>query len=149
MNDYFARFSASPPSFKKSFAALVVAWACHPIFIYSLFMSHGEVVTSENDIKKMVVVSLSLMVFLFSIKKWARALVVVGSLFILINDLIYFFVVPHGKLSTLLCAGVTLFTVMGTYWLFVKDSRDYYTRVNPKIEPPETTNSEPGPNRPR
>jgi hypothetical protein len=30
-----------------------------------------------------------------------------------------------------------LLTITGTYWLFVKDSRDYYTRVNPKPEPPD------------
>jgi hypothetical protein len=135
MNDYFARFSASPVSFKKSFGMLVVAWACHPIFIYSLFWAREVPEGADQDIMKMAIVSLSLCGLLFIIKKWARALVVVGNIFIVTNDIVYFLVTPHNKISTLLCVTVVLFTIMGTYWLFVKDSRDYFTRVNPKMEP--------------
>ncbi|MBC2710667.1 MAG: hypothetical protein HGJ94_06610 [Desulfosarcina sp.] len=149
MNDYFTRFSASPASFKKSFAMLVAAWVCHPIFIYSLFLAEAAVEGSDNDIKKMVAVSLSLCFLHFIIKKWARALVVVGNFFIVINDFFYFYVMPHNKISTTLCVAVVLFSIVGTYWLFVKDSRDYFTQVNPKIEPPETPDPSAGPNRPR
>jgi Na+(H+)/acetate symporter ActP len=91
MNDYFARFSESPASFKKSFSMLVVAWVCHPIFIYSLFWSRETVAGSDKDIMKMMVVSISLCFLLFLIKKWARALVVVGNAFIVINDFFIFF----------------------------------------------------------
>lgn len=147
MNDYFSRFSASPASFKKSFAMLVVAWVCHPIFIYSLFWSETAVAGSDNDIRKMAIVSLSLCFLHFLIKKWARALVMVGTSFIVINDLFYLFVTPHNKISTLLCVTVVLFASVGTYWLFVKDSRDYFTQVNPKMESSEPPDSNAGPNR--
>lgn len=149
MNDYFSRFRASPASFKKSFGMLVVAWVCHPIFIYSLFWAVGALDGSGLEIKKMAIVSLSLCGLLFLIKKWARALVVVGTLFIVINDLVYFLVTPHNKISTLLCVSVVLFAIMGTYWLFVKDSRDYFNQVDPKMEPGETPGPETGPKRPR
>ena len=149
MNDYFSRFNASPSSFKKSFAILVVAWVCHPIFIYSIFWAEEAVDGTDNDIMKMVIVSLCLCFLHFLIKKWARALVVVGNIFIVINDFFYFSVTPHNKISTMLCVTVVLCTIVGTYWLFVKDSRDYFTRVNPKIEPPETPDSNVGSNRPR
>jgi len=149
MNDYIARFSESPASLKKSFAILVVAWVCHPIFIYSLFLAEQAVAGSDTDIKKMAIVSLSLCLLHLLIKKWARALVVVGNTFIVLNDFFYFYVTPHNKISTILCVIVVLFTIVGTYWLFVKDSREYYTRVNPKIEPPEIPDSNTGPNRPR
>ena len=137
MNDYFARFSASPASFKKSFVIVVVAWVCHPIFIYSLFWAEEAVDGTDNDILKMAIVSLSLCFLHFLIKKWARALVVVGNIFIVINDLFYFSVTPHNKISTMLCVTVVLCTIVGTYLLFVKDSRDYFNQVNPKMEPPE------------
>lgn len=149
MNDYFARFSESPTSFKKSFSMLVVAWVCHPIFIYSLFWSRETVAGSDKDIMKMMVVSISLCFLLFLIKKWARALVVVGNAFIVINDFFYFFLTAHNFISTMLCVTVVLFTIIGTYWLFVKDSRDYYTLVNPKPETQEPPETKTGPTRPR
>lgn len=149
MNDYFARFSESPSSFKKSFAMLVVAWVCHPIFIYSLFRAMETVAGSDKDIMKMVIVSVSLCFLLFLIKKWARALVVVGNTFIVINDFFYYFITPHDPISTLLCVTVLVFTIFGTYWLFSKDSRDYFTLVNPKPETPEPPETKTGPARPR
>jgi len=149
MNDYFARFSESPASFKKSFAALTLAWVCHPIYLYSLFWAKGAVDASNADIKKMAVISLSLIVLLFSIKKWARALVVVGSSFILINDFFFLYVTPHNKISTLLCVVVVLFSIVGSYWLFAKDTRDYFTKLNPKIDPPDSPEPNTGPNHPR
>jgi hypothetical protein len=149
MNDYFARFSESPASFKKSFAILAVAWVCHPIFIYSLFWAEETVAGSDKDIMKMAVVSLCLCFLHVLIKKWARALVVVGNIFIVLNDFFYFFVTPHNIISTWLCVTVVLCTIVGTYWLFVKDSREYFTQVNPKLEPPEIPDSSAGPNRPR
>ncbi|MDX2452446.1 hypothetical protein [Desulfosarcina sp.] len=149
MNDYFARFSESPASFKKSFAILAVAWVCHPIFIYSLFWAVEPVAGSDKDIMKMAIVSLCLCFLHVLIKKWARALVVVGNIFIVLNDFFYFFVTPHNKISTMLCVTVVLCTIVGTYWLFVKDSREYFTQVNPKLEPPEIPDSNAGPNRPR
>jgi hypothetical protein len=149
MNDYIARFSESPASLKKSFAILVVAWVCHPIFIYSLFWAEEALAGSDKDIMKMAIVSLSLCLLHLLIKKWARALVVVGNIFIVLNDFFYFYVTPHNKISTMLCVTVVLFTIVGTYWLFVKDSREYYTRVNPKVEPPEIPDANAGPNRPR
>lgn len=142
MNDFFSRFSASPATFKKSFMMLVVAWICHPIFIYALFWAGDALDGNDKDIMKMVVVSLCLCLLLSLIKKWARALVVLGSVFIVINDLFYFFAVPRTNLSTLLCVMVVLFTIVGTYWLFVKDSRDYFTQVNPKIEPSDPLDPE-------
>jgi hypothetical protein len=149
MNDYVARFSQSPASFKKSAAFLVVAWVCHPIFIYSLFWAESAVAGSDKAITKMAVVSLCLCFLHGLIKKWARALVVVGNAFIVLNDLLYFIVTPRNNLSTLLCVAVVLCTIAGTYWLFVKDSREYFTQVNPKIEPPEFPDTNVGPNRPR
>jgi len=149
MNNYFTRFSESPVSFKKSFSFLVVAWACHPLFIYSLFWAREAVAGSEKEILKMAVVSLCLCFLLFLIKKWARALVVVGNTFIVLNDVLYFFISPGNKISTMLCVTVVLFTIVGTYWLFTKDARAYFTRVNPKIEPPETPGSNPGLKDPR
>lgn len=149
MNDYVARFSKSPASFKKSFAFLVAAWVCHPIFIYSLFWAESAVAGSDKEITKMAVVSLCLVLLHVLIKKWARALVVVGNIFIVLNDFFYFIVMPRNNLSTMLCVVVVLCTVVGTYWLFVKDSREYFTQVNPKIEPPEFPDSTIGPNRPR
>jgi len=149
MNDYIARYQASPSSLKKSFYMLTAAWICHPVFIYSLFYFQEAVIVSGKDLKKMVAVSLSLCLFLFLIKKWARALVVMGSAFIVINDLFYFLLVPRNKISTLLCVAVILFTIIGNYWLFAKDSRDYYTEVNPKAEPPETPGMGGGISQPR
>lgn len=130
MNDYLARFSESPASFKKSFALLVAAYVSHPIFIQSLFWAREPVAGSERDLMKMAVVSLSLILILFLIKKWARALVVVGNVFIVINDCFYLVVMPPNKLSSVLCAVVVVCTILGTYWLFVKDTRDYYSEVN-------------------
>jgi hypothetical protein len=139
MNDYIARFQASPTSFKKSFAFLTAAWICHPLFVYSLFYFEAMVDASGTELKKMVVVSLSLCVFLFLIKKWARALVVVGSLSIVVNDLFFFLVSPRNQITTLLLVAVVLCTIIGIYWLFVSASRDYFTQVNPKPEPPDVT----------
>ena len=147
MNDYFSRFNEAPVSFKKSFAMLVVAWVCHPIFIFSLFWAVEVNTESDKDIMKMAIVSLSLCLLHYLIKKWARALVVMGSLFIVINDLFYFSVTPQNKISTLLCVTVVLCTIVGSYWLFVKESRDYFNRVNPKTDSPETPDSNAGPNR--
>ena len=133
MNDYVARFKESPASFKKSAAILAVAWVCHPIFIYSLFWAEAAVAGSDKDIMKMAVVSLCLCFLLVLIKKWARALVVVGNIFIVLNDFFYFFVTPHNKISTMLCVTVVLCTIVGTYWLFVKASREYFNQVNPLV----------------
>jgi hypothetical protein len=85
---------------------------------------------SSKGITKMAVVSLCLCVLLFSIKKWARALVLVGNAFIVINDLFYFLIVPRNKLSTVLCVMVVLLTCVGTFYLFSKENRDYYTKIN-------------------
>lgn len=149
MNDYLDRFLAAPASFKKSFAMLVVAWACHPLFLYSLFSTIGAVEGVRQGIMKMTIVSLSLCLLLFLIKKWARALVVMGNLFIVINDLFYFAITSPGRWPTLLCVAVVLFACMGTYWLFTKDSRDYFNLVNPKDDAPggQTPNDKPDPAR--
>ncbi|BBO86985.1 hypothetical protein [Desulfosarcina ovata] len=134
MNDYLARFAAAPKSFKKSFAMLTVAWICHPIFLYSLFLNAPVVEGADKAIMKMAIVSISLLALLFLIKKWARALVVVGTLFVVINDLFYFALAPHNKIATLLCVVVVLLAITGTYQLFDKASRDYFTKLNPKTE---------------
>lgn len=135
MNDYFSRFKNAPASFKKSFFMLVGAWFCHPVFIYSLFRTGAALEGSSHDIMKMVVVSLCLCVLLFTIKKWARALVIVGNAFIVVYDMFWFLIVPSDKLSTVLCVMVVLFTMVGMVWLLSKDTREYYTRLNPKTEP--------------
>jgi hypothetical protein len=149
MNDYLSRFIESPASFKKSFVLLVVAWVCHPLFLYSIFLSSDAVEGSEKLILRMVVVSLSLCVLLFLIKKWARALVVLGTFFIVVNDILYFVITPHSKISTLLCVVVVSSAVVGTYWLFVKDSREYFKIVNPADDSPEPPKMGTSPDRPR
>ncbi len=149
MNDYIGRISASPASFKKSFVMLVVAWVCHPIFIYSFFLFNQAVEQAENIILRMAAVGVCLFFLLFLIKKWARALVVLGNFFIVVYDLFVLAVSPPNKVLTLLGVTVALFTIMGTYWLFVKDSRDYFNAVNPKNEPPELPGPKTGPQRPR
>ena len=123
---------------------LVGAWCCHPVFIYSLFRGGAALEGSSNDIMKMAMVSLCLCVLLFTIKKWARALVIVGNAFIVVYDLFWFLIVPSDKLSTVLCVMVVLFAIVGMVWLFSKDTRDYYTRLNPKTE----SSDPPGPSSP-
>ena len=134
MNDYFARFKAAPASYKKSFAMLATAWICHPVFIYAFFYFRQAVDQAENDITKMAVISGCLAFLLFLIKKWARALVVMGNCFIVVYDIFVLVVSPANKVLTLLCVSVALFTVMGTFCLFAKDSRDYFNQINPKAE---------------
>lgn len=132
MSDYFTRFSKAPVSYKKSFAMLAAAWICHAVFIYSFFYFSQAVDQAENVITRMTVISGCLAFLLFLIKKWARALVVVGNCFIVVYDLFVIAVVPTNKMLTLLGVAVILLTITGSYWLFVKDSRDYYTLLNPK-----------------
>ena len=134
MNDYFARFSEAPASYKKSFAMLAVAWICHPLFIYAFFYFNQALTEAESVIMRMAIISGCLAFLLFLIKKWARALVVMGNCFIVVYDLFVLVVSPTNKVLTLLCVAVILFTVLGSYWLFVKDSRDYFTQLNPKKE---------------
>ena len=86
-NDYFARFSAAPASFKKSFMLLAVAWVCHPIFVYAFFFFNQAVSEAESVILRMAAISCCLCFLLFLIKKWARALVVMGNCFIVVYDL--------------------------------------------------------------
>ena len=139
MNDYFARFAASPASFKKSFGMLLVAWIAHPLFLISLFQGEAAVEGADQAIMRMVVVSASLAFLLFLIKKWARALVVVGNLFVVVNDVLYFVMIPHNQLATGLCVIVAVFILFGTYWLLVRESRDYFDQVNPdKDSTPDT-----------
>ena len=149
MNDYFARFSAAPASFKKSFMFLAVAWVCHPVFIYAFFFFNQAVSEAENEILRMAAISCCLCFFLFLIKKWARALVVMGNCFIVVYDIFVLAVSPPNKTLTLLCVSVALFVAMGSYWLFVKDSRDYFNQLNPKTDTPDETNPVKGPNHPR
>jgi uncharacterized integral membrane protein len=149
MNDFLARFSAAPASFKKSYGMQTLAWVCHPIFIYLFFLSNHAIDQAENIILRMVVISVSLGFLLFLIKKWARALVVMGNFFIVVYDLFVLAVSPPDKLLTLLGITIALAAIMGTYWLFVKETRDYFDQVNPKIEPPTTPGTNTGPNRSR
>jgi hypothetical protein len=148
MNDYFARFSASPASFKKSFSMLAVAWICHPIFIYLFFLYNQAVEEAGAIILRMVAVVFCLGILLFLIKKWARALVVVGNCLIVVYDIFVLAVSPPHTFLSLLCVSVVLFTIVGTYWLFVKDSRDYFTRVNPKQNLQNLLTLSPGPHVP-
>ena len=148
MNDYLTRFLAAPVSLKKSYIMLAVAWICHPVFIYSFFYFSGTVDQAESVISRMAVVSGCLAFLLFLTKKWARALVTMGNCFIVVIDLLVLAFYPTNKVLTLLCVVVILFTVMGTYWLFTKDSRDYYTQVNPKPETNASQDLNPGPKPP-
>lgn len=141
MNDYVTRFRDAPASFKKSFAMLAAAWICHPVFIYVFFYINQAVTQAESVIYRMAAISGCLCFLLFLIKKWARALVVMGNAFIVVYDLFVVAISPPNKILTLLCVGITVFTIWGTYWLFVKDSREYFNQVNPKIEPPELPDS--------
>ncbi|MGA6924694.1 MAG: hypothetical protein WBY88_03370 [Desulfosarcina sp.] len=131
MNDYFSRFRSAPPSLKKSAALLMVAWICHPLFIHAFFWANDAVAQAQQIILRMAIVSVCLAIFLLLIKKWARALVVTGNLLIVIYDLFVLAAAPSNTTLMLLCTGVVVFTVLGTYWLFVKDSRDYFDQVNP------------------
>ena len=137
MNDYFERFRTSPSLFKKSFGLLSTAWICHLLYFYSLFWSQGAVESAIGDLKKMAVVSLSLCFFLFLLKKWARALVVMGSCFIVIYDLFAFVAMPRNTVSTILCVTVVLSTIIGMYLLFSKDVRVYFDQLNPKPDQQE------------
>ena len=140
MNDYFARFQAAPASFKKSFGMLVVGWVCHPIFIYLFFYANQATDQAGNIITRMAVIGICLCFLLFLIKKWARALVVLGNCFILVYDLFVVAISPPNKMLTISCVIVVLFVLTGTFWLFAKDSRDYYTRLNPKPDTPDPLN---------
>jgi hypothetical protein len=142
MDDFLSRFNNAPASYKKSFFILVGAWCCHPVFIYSLFQGAEMMDGSSKDIMKMAVVSLCLCLLLFSLKKWARALVVVGNAFIVVNDLFYFLLAPRNKLSAVLCAMIVLFACLGTVLLFSKETRHYYTKLNPKRESLDPTAQE-------
>ena len=135
MNDYIARFRDAPGSFKKSFAFLAAAWICHPVFIYTFFYINQAVAQAESVIYRMAAISACLCFLLFLIKKWARALVVMGNAFVVVYDVFVLAVSPPNKILTLLCVGIALFTIAGTYWLFAKDSREYFTRANPAIGP--------------
>jgi hypothetical protein len=141
MNDYLARFTASPASFKRSFFMLLIAWVAHPIFLLSLFQNNTVVPGADQAILRMAIVSACLALLLFLIKKWARALVVVGNLFVVVNDLFYFAIIPHSGIATLLCVIVAVFATVGTYWLFVRESRDYFNQVNPEKNSTEDTPS--------
>lgn len=134
MNDYFARFANAPASFKKSFAMLVVAWVLHPAYIYAFFYFNQAVAQAQSVILRMAVVSGCLALLLFLVKKWARALVVMGNCFIVVYDIFILAISPSHKVLSLLCVAVVLFAIFGTYWLFVKDSRTYFSQVNPKNE---------------
>lgn len=125
---------------------LAAAWICHPIFIYVFFYLNQAVAQAESVILRMVVISGCLAFLLFLIKKWARALVVVGNCFIVVYDMFVLLAVsPTHKVLTLLCVAVILFTVVGSYWLFVKDSRDYFTQLNPKIDSRDPLDPKAGP----
>jgi len=147
MNDYFTRFSTAPASFKKSFGMLAVAWICHPIFIYTFFSSNQALDQAGNLIMRMAVIGICLCFLLFLIKKWARALVVLGNCFIVVYDLFVLAVSPPSKVLVVLCVIVVLFVIMGTFWLFVRDSRDYYTRLNPKPDTPNPLDPQDNANR--
>jgi hypothetical protein len=136
MNDYFARFSAAPAVFKKSFGMLAVAWVCHPIFIYAFFLANQAMDQAGSIIMRMAVISMCLCFLMFLIKKWARALLVLGNCFIVVYDLFVLAVSPPNRVLTVLCVMVVLSALVGTFWLFAKDSRDYYTQVNPKAASP-------------
>jgi len=137
MNDYIERFRTSPYVFKKSFGLLTTAWICHLLYCYSLFWSQGVIEFATGEIKKQIAVSLSLCFFLFLLKKWSRALVVMGSCFIVIYDLFWFAAMPRNTVSTILCVFVVLFMIIGMAFLFSKDSREYFNRMNPKPDPQE------------
>ena len=141
MNDYVARFRAAPNSFKRSFVMLTAAWICHPLFIYVFFYLNQAVAQAESVIYRMIGISGCLCFLLFLIKKWARALVVMGNTFIVVYDVFVIAISPPNKILTLLCVSVAVFAIWGTYWLFVKDSREYFNHVNPKIEAPELPDS--------
>ncbi|WP_319525181.1 hypothetical protein [uncultured Desulfosarcina sp.] len=149
MNDYFARFTQAPASFKKSFAMLVVAWAIHPIYIYAFFYFNQAVVQAQSVILRMAVVSGCLALLLFLIKKWARALVVMGNCFIVVYDIFILAISPSNKALSLLCVGVVLFAILGTYWLFGKDSRSYFSQLNPKQETGDPLDPKAGSNLPK
>jgi hypothetical protein len=134
MNDYFARFTEAPASFKKSFVMLVAAWVIHPVYIYAFFFFNQAVAQAQSVILRMAVVSGCLALLLFLIKKWARALVVMGNCFIVVYDIFILAISPANKVLSLMCAGVVLFAIFGSYWLFAKDSRSYFNQVNPKNE---------------
>jgi hypothetical protein len=134
MNDYVERFRSSPLDYKKSFGFFTTAWVSHLLFNYALFWSQGAVESAMADIKKMAVVSVSLCFFLFLMKKWSRALVVMGSCFVVVYDLFFFLALPQSQVLTILCVLVVLCTFVGMYFLFTKESRDYYDSINPKPE---------------
>jgi len=149
MNDYFARFTEAPASFKKSFAMLAVAWVLHPIYIYAFFFFNQAVSQAQSVILRMAVVSGCLALLLFLIKKWARALVVMGNCFIVVYDIFVLAISPSNKVLSLLCVGVVLFAIFGTYWLFVKESRTYFSQVNPKDEPKDPLDPKAGSDLPK
>jgi len=149
MNDYFARFTNAPASFKKSFVMLVGAWVLHPIYIYAFFYLNNAVAQAESVILRMAVVSGCLAFLLFLIKKWARALVLMGNCFIVVYDIFLLAISPTNKVLSLLCIGVVLFAIFGTYWLFAKDSRTYFNQVNPKNEAEDPLDPKKGSNPPR
>jgi hypothetical protein len=147
MNDIFSRFGQAPASLKKSFGMLVAAWVCHPIYIYAFFYINQATAEARDVLIRMLVVSVCLAILLLLIKRWARALVVMGNCFIVVYDIFVLAVSPPNKILGALCAGVTLFTIVGTYWLFSKDSRDYFNKVNPEQEPRDALNPPKNPDR--
>ena len=95
MNDYFDRFRNAPVNFKKSFWSSgdgLGLPSAFPLFLFWGTASHRRMFRGEMN--KMVVVSISLCFFMFLIKKWARALVVMGSCFVLVYDMMWFISVP-------------------------------------------------------
>ena len=129
-------------------AMLAAAWICHPVFIYSFFYLNQAVVEAQSVIVRMAVISGCLVFLLFLIKKWARALIVMGNCFIVVYDLFVLAVSPTNQALTLLCVAVSLFTLFGTYWLLVKDSRDYFTLLNPKKDSQDPLDPKAGPHTP-
>ncbi len=129
-----SEFATFPQSVKNAFIFTATAWIWYYIAVY------GYLLPNEGPGKDLIVGPVALLL-LWTLRNWARVLCMLCNLFILIQflpvtvGLFNMGNVHRGMMSTL----IVLFFAISTYYLFVKDSADFFKAYGKGAEEPAET----------
>ena len=133
MQEFIKKFKSYPASVKNAVIYEVIAWIWWFIYCYAIF-TKGQVPV------KHVFSGIAICYFIISLKPWGRILAMTCNLlFIMVLLQVGITLLMQGSINptfVFITTDIVLLAI-STYYLFKKETADFFKAMNPKPEPPK------------
>ena len=119
-------YNSYPPSVKKGIIFTVLAWAWFYASLLILDNISEAYVISKRD----MMIGVSILVLLASMKNWARMICLIGNIMAILNIAVFILSLMQLKLIATLLSIDIILLILSSYYLFIKSTSDFFKQYN-------------------